>query len=152
MRNLQCRFVLGSSIGQIYIGDFAKFCGLLSIYELYPIYEGLTSLIDSNQNKNWSYTTWKVSKSISAWFKKKNKQYFLIFLLFSMYLLDGNVMKVSKFSRTAFFYFGKLLKRQFLGKQILWTCFPVFHSFLRFLLNLSLIEISNRKHTKHKSW
>ena len=85
-------------------------------------------------------------------FQKKQAVYFLIFLLFSMYLLDGNVMKVSKFSRTAFFYFGNLLKRQFLGKQILWTCFPVFHSFLRFLLNLSLIEISNRKHTKHKSW
>ena len=91
-------------------------------------------------------------KNLYRCYLKHQTVYFLIFLLFSMYLLDGNVMKVSKFSRTAFFYFGKLLKRQFLGKQILWTCFPVFHSFLRFLLNLSLIEISNRKHTKHKSW
>ena len=34
MRNLQCRFVLCSN-GQIYSGDFVKFCGLLGIYELY---------------------------------------------------------------------------------------------------------------------
>ena len=34
MRNLHRRFVLCSN-GQIYGGDFAKFCGLLRIYELY---------------------------------------------------------------------------------------------------------------------
>ena len=34
MRNLQRRLVLCSN-GQIYGGDFAKFCGLLRIYELY---------------------------------------------------------------------------------------------------------------------
>ena len=33
MRNLHGRFVLCSN-GQIYSGDFAKFCGLLRIYEL----------------------------------------------------------------------------------------------------------------------
>ena len=33
LRNLHCRFVLCSN-GQIYYGDFAKFCGLLRIYEL----------------------------------------------------------------------------------------------------------------------
>ena len=37
MRNLYCRFVLWSN-GQIYGGDFAKFCGLLRIYELYHIW------------------------------------------------------------------------------------------------------------------
>ena len=31
LRNLHCRFVLCSA-GQIYGGDFAKFCGLLRIY------------------------------------------------------------------------------------------------------------------------
>ena len=34
LRNLHGRFVLCSN-GQIYGGDFAKFCGLLRIYELY---------------------------------------------------------------------------------------------------------------------
>ena len=34
LRNLHCRFVLCSN-GQIHGGDFAKFCGLLRIYELY---------------------------------------------------------------------------------------------------------------------
>ena len=34
MRNLHHRFVLCSD-GQIYGGDFAKFCGLLRIYEFY---------------------------------------------------------------------------------------------------------------------
>ena len=34
LRNLHCSFVLCSN-GQIYGGDFAKFCGLLWIYELY---------------------------------------------------------------------------------------------------------------------
>ena len=34
LRNLHRRFVLCSN-GQIYGGDFAKFCGLLRIYELY---------------------------------------------------------------------------------------------------------------------
>ena len=34
MRNLHRRFVLCTN-GQIYGGDFAKFCGLLRIYELY---------------------------------------------------------------------------------------------------------------------
>ena len=34
MRNLHCRFDW-HYIGQIYGGDFAKFCGLLRIYELY---------------------------------------------------------------------------------------------------------------------
>ena len=34
LRNLHRRFVLCSN-GQIYDGDFAKFCGLLRIYELY---------------------------------------------------------------------------------------------------------------------
>ena len=33
LRNLHCRFVLCSN-GQIYCGDFAKYCGLLRIYEL----------------------------------------------------------------------------------------------------------------------
>ena len=33
LRNLHSRFVLCSN-GQIYSGDFAKFCGLLRIYEL----------------------------------------------------------------------------------------------------------------------
>ena len=33
LRNLHLRFVLWSS-GHIYVGDFAKFCGLLRIYEL----------------------------------------------------------------------------------------------------------------------
>ena len=37
MRNLHCRFVLCSN-GQIYVRDFAKFCGLLRIYELYLIH------------------------------------------------------------------------------------------------------------------
>ena len=34
LRNLHCRFVLCSA-SQIYSGDFAKFCGLLKICELY---------------------------------------------------------------------------------------------------------------------
>ena len=34
LRNIHLRFVLSSN-GQIYSGDFAKFCGLLRIYELY---------------------------------------------------------------------------------------------------------------------
>ena len=34
LRNLHLRFVLCSN-GQIYGGDFAKFCGLLRIYEVY---------------------------------------------------------------------------------------------------------------------
>ena len=34
MQNLHCNFVLCSN-GEIYGGDFAKFCGLLRIYELY---------------------------------------------------------------------------------------------------------------------
>ena len=34
LRNLHRRFVLFSN-GQMYDGDFAKFCGLLRIYELY---------------------------------------------------------------------------------------------------------------------
>ena len=34
LRNLHRRFVLCSN-GQIYSGDFAKFCGLLRIYQLY---------------------------------------------------------------------------------------------------------------------
>ena len=34
MQNLHCRFVLYRN-GQIYSGYFAKFCGLLRIYELY---------------------------------------------------------------------------------------------------------------------
>ena len=34
MPNLHCRFVLCNN-GQIYRGDFAKFCGLLRMYELY---------------------------------------------------------------------------------------------------------------------
>ena len=38
LRNLHCRFDR-HYIGQIYCGDFAKFCGLLRIYELYlPFY------------------------------------------------------------------------------------------------------------------
>ena len=36
LRNLHRRFVLCSN-SQIYGGDFAKFCGLLRIYELYTI-------------------------------------------------------------------------------------------------------------------
>ena len=36
LQKLNCRFVLCSN-GQIYGGDFAKFCGLLRIYELYQI-------------------------------------------------------------------------------------------------------------------
>ena len=34
LQNLHRRFILCSN-GQIYDGDFAKFCGLLRIYELY---------------------------------------------------------------------------------------------------------------------
>ena len=36
LRNLHLNFVLCSA-SQIYSGDFAKFCGLLTIYELYVI-------------------------------------------------------------------------------------------------------------------
>ena len=39
LRNYHYRFVLCSN-GQIYVGDFAKFCGLLRIYEFYK-YEPL---------------------------------------------------------------------------------------------------------------
>ena len=35
LENIHRRFVLCSA-SQIYVGDFAKFCGLLRIYELYP--------------------------------------------------------------------------------------------------------------------
>ena len=42
MQNHHCRFDW-HYIGQIYGGDFAKFCGLLRIYELYLI------LIESEQ-------------------------------------------------------------------------------------------------------
>ena len=37
LQNLHHRFVLCSN-GQIYGGDFAKFCGLLRIYELYKLF------------------------------------------------------------------------------------------------------------------
>ena len=47
MRNLHRRFVLCSD-SQIYSGDFAKFCGLLRIYELYLGFLLATHL--SNQN------------------------------------------------------------------------------------------------------
>ena len=42
MQNLHRRFVLCSN-GQIYGGDFAKFCGLLRIYELYLVIESKRS-------------------------------------------------------------------------------------------------------------
>ena len=38
LRNLHRRFVLCNN-GQIYDGDFAKFCGLLRIYELYKVHD-----------------------------------------------------------------------------------------------------------------
>ena len=44
MQNLHRRFVLCSK-GQIYGGDFAKFCGLLRIYELYLIYHNSPKII-----------------------------------------------------------------------------------------------------------
>ena len=39
MQNIHRRFVLCSN-GQIYVGGFAKFCGLLRIYELYVLKAG----------------------------------------------------------------------------------------------------------------
>ena len=51
LRNLHRRFVL-CSVSQIYGGDFAKFCGLLRIYELYEYCK--TQLHENNTvHQNW---------------------------------------------------------------------------------------------------
>ena len=53
LQNLHLRFVLCST-GQIYGGDFAKFCGLIRTYELYNgvSMEPIQSLNEINPKKN----------------------------------------------------------------------------------------------------
>ena len=59
LRNHHHRFVLCSNlVGQIYGGDFAKFCGLLRIYELYL----LTSLMTFPATGNTTGTLYVVNR------------------------------------------------------------------------------------------
>ena len=51
MRNLHCRFDW-HYIGQIYVGDFATFCGLLRMYELYIHIMYLIYLVASEKANN----------------------------------------------------------------------------------------------------
>ena len=59
LRNLHRRFVLYSN-GQIYVGDFAKFCGLLRIYELYKRNNWQIALTNKvlSEKKKWCECTW----------------------------------------------------------------------------------------------
>ena len=72
LRNLHRRFDL-HYIGQIYGGDFAKFCGLLRIYELYKIFISYFSEAESPQLQRKSsltiQETLKVSRKISLYKK-----------------------------------------------------------------------------------
>ena len=87
-RNLHCRFVLCSD-GQIYSGDFAKFHGLLRIYELYRIRD--VSLLLENQAQKgffgllaqWNLSTYSfekicefIEKEVWNILKEKKNSYF----------------------------------------------------------------------------
>ena len=72
LQNLHRRFVLCSN-GQIYGGDFAKFCGLLRIYELYYIRVSLcrTGYLDwgfcSVMQQEYPEWTSKVNSFVLHW-------------------------------------------------------------------------------------
>ena len=59
LRNLHCRFGW-HYIGQIYGGDFSKFCGLLRIYELYLL-QSISMAIQCLHHQN-SSNLWRVRK------------------------------------------------------------------------------------------
>ena len=61
LRNLHLRFVLCSK-GQICSGDFAKFCGLLRIYELYV--QVCQKALDNSFSNNFSLFQLKIIKEL----------------------------------------------------------------------------------------